>query len=334
MPDTTVSIVITNYNYARFVGAAIESALAQGPNVEVIVVDDGSTDDSIEVVEAYDNVSLVAKANGGQASAFNAGAATATGAIVLFLDADDVLFDGAIAQISGAFAADPQLSRVHYRLRLIDATGTRLDGRLPEAGRALPVGDLRAELESRPSDIAWQPTSGNAFSAAVLHQILPMPEAPYRISADYYLSNISAVYGPVGAIERDLAGYRVHGANAHHRDRFDASRAREVLLRSEETCRHLIEHGTRAGWTMPSTPEGFTSSTLAGMRLLSLRADANAHPFDGDSRWSLMRTTWRALADRTDLAPARKLLGFGWTLAAGVVPRRLLGAIADTGLTR
>ena len=70
-----VSICIVNHNYGRFLAAAIDSALAQTwPDVEVVVVDDGSTDDSDEVIASYDGrVVAVHQANGGQGSAFNSG---------------------------------------------------------------------------------------------------------------------------------------------------------------------------------------------------------------------------------------------------------------------
>ena len=76
-----VSIVINNYNYGRFVGSAIESALEQSySNTEVIVVDDGSTDTSREVIASFgDRIGAVLKANGGQASAYNAGFAASKG---------------------------------------------------------------------------------------------------------------------------------------------------------------------------------------------------------------------------------------------------------------
>src|SRR5215207_9122886 len=95
----SVSIVVNNYNYARFLGEAIDSALAQThPDTEVVVVDDGSTDHSREVIAGYgDRVVPVSKENGGQASAFNAALPVTRGEVVLFLDADDQLLPTAVA---------------------------------------------------------------------------------------------------------------------------------------------------------------------------------------------------------------------------------------------
>src|SRR4051812_11797773 len=92
------SIIINNYNYALYLAAAIESALEQAyPNCEVVVVDDGSTDDSRQIIESYGSqITAIYKANGGQASALNAGFFASEGQIVLFLDADDVLLPAAM----------------------------------------------------------------------------------------------------------------------------------------------------------------------------------------------------------------------------------------------
>src|SRR2546429_9532950 len=97
--DRRVSIIVNNYNYASFVGQAIDSALAQTyPNTEVVVVDDGSTDGSAKVIAGYgDRVIAVMKSNGGQGSAYSAGFERSSGDVVCFLDADDVLYPEAIA---------------------------------------------------------------------------------------------------------------------------------------------------------------------------------------------------------------------------------------------
>jgi glycosyltransferase involved in cell wall biosynthesis len=104
-----VSILINNYNYGHFLADAIDSALAQTyPHVEVIVVDDGSTDHSRAVIANYgDKIISVLKANGGQASAFNAGFAAAQGEIICFLDADDICLPTKVAEVVNAIP-DPQ----------------------------------------------------------------------------------------------------------------------------------------------------------------------------------------------------------------------------------
>src|SRR5262249_61789343 len=94
----TASIVINNYNYGRFLRDAIGSALNQSyPHVEVIVVDDGSTDGSREIIAGYgDRIIPVLKQNGGQASAYNARVARSCGKVMLFLDSDDMLLRTAV----------------------------------------------------------------------------------------------------------------------------------------------------------------------------------------------------------------------------------------------
>ena len=123
--ELSVDIVVNNYNYGQFVGHAVESALAQAyPNVNVIVVDDGSTDDSREILQAYEGkIEVVLKENGGQASAFNAGFARSAGDVVIFLDADDVLRPEAAALVASTFAADPRVVKVQYRMEVIDEGG-------------------------------------------------------------------------------------------------------------------------------------------------------------------------------------------------------------------
>src|SRR5579883_2980546 len=131
MTAPLVSIIITNFNYARFLPTAIDSALAQSYTpIEVVVVDDGSTDDSRQIIAGYgDRVRPVLKANGGPASACNAGFIAARGDIVLFLDADDVLETPAIEQVVAAMGAN--VSAVQIPVRTIDDSGQPLGSVLP-----------------------------------------------------------------------------------------------------------------------------------------------------------------------------------------------------------
>ncbi|HMX28215.1 MAG TPA: glycosyltransferase family A protein, partial [Blastocatellia bacterium] len=108
------SIIVSSYNYGRFLNEAIDSALGQTyANTEVIVVDDGSTDDSRQIIAAYDDRILpVLKDNGGQASAFNAGFAASRGQVVFFLDSDDVLLPTAVEN-AVAFFDDSGVAKAH-----------------------------------------------------------------------------------------------------------------------------------------------------------------------------------------------------------------------------
>src|SRR5438045_1296314 len=144
MPELPLAtIIISSYNYARFLGECIDSALAQTwPNVEVIVVDDGSTDESRQILDSYgDRIRTIFKTNGGQASAANAGFAAASGDVIILLDADDLLLPEALTNIVPQFDADERISHVHAPMWEIDAVGNRNGRQFPR--QALPHGDLR-----------------------------------------------------------------------------------------------------------------------------------------------------------------------------------------------
>ncbi|MBI5716292.1 MAG: glycosyltransferase family 2 protein [Burkholderiales bacterium] len=204
-----VSIVINCFHYAAYVGQAVRSALAQTwPDTEVIVVDDGSTDGSREVIDAIlvstTRLRKVFKPNGGQGSAYNAGFAAAGGDIVLFLDADDWLYPEAAERIASAWA--PGVSKVQFQLEVVNAEGH-------SRGRHVPseMHDHEAlALVSRFGSYGTPPGSGNAYSAEFLRQVLPMDERPWRIAADSVTILLAPAYGRVVSLRQPLGAYRVH----------------------------------------------------------------------------------------------------------------------------
>jgi glycosyltransferase involved in cell wall biosynthesis len=213
MTRPRLSVLVNNYNYADFVGAAIESALDEG--VEVVVVDDGSSDHSREVIESFgDRVTAVFQENAGQAAAFNAGFAASSGEIVMFLDADDMLAPGAAAEIVAAFD-EPGVAKLHWSLSEIDREGNVTGELRPEV--LMPTGDLRQRMiEHGPLGHSNPPTSGNAFARSVLEQMLPMPEDDYRICADAYLVMLASLYGELRRSLVPLSFWRRHGDNRYN----------------------------------------------------------------------------------------------------------------------
>ncbi len=119
MSDAAISVVIPAYNAAGCVGRAIRSALAQTvPAAEIVVVDDGSTDDTGAVVESFGAaVRLIRRENGGPAAARNTGVKAATGDWLALLDADDTWRTDKLAQ-QLPFLVDPAVGIVHARKTL------------------------------------------------------------------------------------------------------------------------------------------------------------------------------------------------------------------------
>lgn len=203
-----ITIVVCSYNYERFLRDAIDSALAQVPErTHVMVIDDGSTDRSREIIASYgDRIEAVFKENGGQASAYNLGLERTTTEYVLYLDSDDVLFDGAVDEVLNAFARSGSV-KVQFRLNVIDGDGVPTGAHVPHS---TPPEDC-ASLLRRGWLYPSPPASGNAYRASALRKILPIPHASGRgIAADFFAIYGVVLLGTVQALDRPLGGYRVH----------------------------------------------------------------------------------------------------------------------------
>jgi glycosyltransferase involved in cell wall biosynthesis len=228
-----LSIIINNYNYESYVNKAIESALNQTyPHVEVIVVDDGSTDNSMNVIKKYeDRTKVIFKSNGGQASALNEGFANSIGDYVLFLDADDVLYPEAGTVAIEQLMQMPGSPSVQFKLRLIDQEGVNLsDKSIP---KMFSDSDPVKEMLERGA-YNFSPTSGNLYKRTVLNYIFPIPENDYKISADVFIQTYVAFLGkPVRLQNRILGQYRIHGKNNYANQKFENLEvAEEKLVRN------------------------------------------------------------------------------------------------------
>jgi glycosyltransferase involved in cell wall biosynthesis len=313
-----VSIIVNNYNYERYLGHAIDSALAQSyPRVEVVVVDDGSTDGSRAVIEGYaGRVKAVFQPNGGQAAAFNAGFAASTGGVVMFLDADDVLLPDTVARVMAAWA--PGTAKVQFRLQFIDETGREIEGAHPHPSLPMASGDLTGEILTLGEYVA-SPTSGNAFSREVLAAILPMPADEWRLSADAYLVNLAPFFGDVVSIDERLGQYRVHGHNnwTHH----DPDPARLKFIVQTDLQKEALVLAAARRRNLPAAGDLVLNSPwhVYARITLALADPQNAEetrPIP-DLVWRGLRATWRYPRATVRL----KSLMTVWLVTTAVVPR-------------
>jgi glycosyltransferase involved in cell wall biosynthesis len=294
--------------------------------VEVIVVDDGSTDSSREIIASFaDRVKACLHEQQGQTAALNNGFAASTGDVVMFLDADDELLPGAAAAVAAAFAAHPAAGRVVFRLEVVDADGAPTGALVPPLGVALAHGDVRSAMLSFPDDLAWPPTSGNAFASWLLQRVLPLPVSEDPTGADQPLHALTPLLAPVVALDHTSGRYRLHDRNSHFRARFDVARSRRLLLRAIETHAGVERMAKELGYGQ-ARPR---SVTLAAHRLVSLRLGARDHPIAHDSRRRAFAAGLQAALGRNDVTARRQMLYLAWFAVAAVAPRAVVRALAQ-----
>jgi glycosyltransferase involved in cell wall biosynthesis len=234
-----VTVLITTYNYGSFIEEAIESVLSQDfppDQMEVLVVDDGSTDDTAVRVKRYERVHYFYKPNGGQASAFNFGFARARGELIALLDADDYWLPGKLQRIVDEFQKDPQLGMVYHPFLEIDmATNTQT--------RSKTFIAISGSLFENPKDFFWYhpPGTSASFRRIALERTLPIPEG-LRVQADGYICSLIIFVAPIRAIPEFLATYRFHDDNLYHADDETIS---HVKLRNRLELRRLLIEGMR-----------------------------------------------------------------------------------------
>jgi hypothetical protein len=330
-PSPSVDVLVTNHNYAHFLPEALESACGQThPDVNVIVVDDGSTDGSREVLGRFaDRVEVVLKEQGGQASAINAGAGRCRGDVLLLLDADDVLRPHAAERVAAAFAARPGLSKVQFPMAIVDADGRPTGEVKPGGHLRAPTGDQRRAELAFPFDLPWLPGGGTGFRAEALRRILPIPERDYpRSGADWYLVHLTALLGEAALLDDVCAEYRVHGGNAYQldRDEIDLDHLREAIGFAAATTRSLEALAAELGI---EHPRPILSCADLANRLVSLKLEPERHPVAADRPLGLLAAALRAVRRRFDVSWPMKALLVAWFALEALAPRRLARSPAE-----
>ena len=230
-----VSVVINNYNYGHFLRAAIDSALGQTyQNLEVVVVDDGSTDDSRAVLAAcaaLPNVRTVLSENRGQASAFNLGVEESLGEVVCFLDADDVFLPHKVERVVQVFAEHQEAGWLRHNMQLTDENLDPLGVHLPHFQRSSLVRCHPETCLEHP--VRYVVTSSLAMRREVATAVLPVPDEhlrTLRFCADAYLGMRAAQIAACYTLAETLALYR---RQAHQR------------LRAPDQLRALLDRTVR-----------------------------------------------------------------------------------------
>lgn len=232
-----VSIIINNYNYDRFISEAIDSALNQTYSlVEVVVVDDGSTDTSRSIIDGYgDQVVKVFKENGGQASALNAGFAASTGEIICILDADDIFLPQKVSEVVNLFQTNPSIGWVFtesapfktQELANIERANLYKKIFVNNSSEPPKLIDFRSELKKAKLPNFTPSTSNLCFHRAFLEKIFPLPECRGSSGlaiCDTYLNLLAVGLGAGCVTTRNLGIFRVHENNLYSTQSFDKKR--------------------------------------------------------------------------------------------------------------
>jgi len=226
-----VTVLIDTYNHERFIERAITSVLDQDmslDDVEILVVDDGSTDRTPELVRRFEpRVRYLRKPNGGQASAFNTGIPECRGEIVAFLDGDDWWEKNKLRAVLEVFDTNSEIGTVGHGLYEVNAEGKRLFANTPDRSyrfffhtvdEGLWFWDLMSFLG----------TSRLAVRKSVLAEILPVPEA-LVIEADEYVATLAVAISGAMVIPQPLTNYRYHAGNLFQYSTHDQKKARRKM---------------------------------------------------------------------------------------------------------
>jgi glycosyltransferase involved in cell wall biosynthesis len=246
----TVSVVVTCFNYERYVGSCVRSILQQTLQpLETIVVNDGSTDGSAAVLTSFgDRITVIEQPNSGLVPARNRGYAASRGDLVLFIDADDMLHPQALEEVVRAWK--PGCVKVQFELEVIDAHGIGTGKRVCYYVEPYGSCEVRDEFNMFATYV-WPVSTGNAYSRGYLDKMFPLP---VEWGPDGLLNTVAPLYGEVQVLTNVLGYYRVHGANNSNHgvtpDKIGKRLAKRIAIRTNE-MRLLAQHAAAKGHELP-----------------------------------------------------------------------------------
>lgn len=311
------SVIVTCYNYGRYVAGAIQSALQQSyRDVEVIVVNDGSTDDSLEVIRRFaDRVTIIDQPNAGSIAAYNRGFAASKGEVIVLLDADDRLEPEALANVAAVW--DERVAKVQWDLSIIDAQGRDLGRCFCHFG---PDYDAERVKESfrRTGTYRWPVSVGNAYARWFAEAMFPLSPA---YGPDGALNTVAPVYGEVITIPKVLARYRVHGQNLWSNTGTDASRLPARIEQRAAEVALMVEHARARGLEVAEGNALDHEIAFVNYRMMAKTLGLHYRGAETDSKLGLLLRALGVL--RRERYPARLTLAHAlWFGALALASRR------------
>jgi Glycosyl transferase family 2 len=277
-----VSVLIDTYNHERFIEKAINSVLEQdfpAAEREIIVVDDGSTDRTAQIVQRFEpRLRYIRKENGGQASAFNVGIPECRGRIIAFLDGDDYWLPGKLSRVADVLAKNPAIGFV----------GHAIQESLPDGQERIsaPANDEKLRIQSLDSARLFRlrksflGTSRMTMRAEIARSILPVPEV-LVFEADEYLFTLAAVMSEIVILQEPLTCYVIHGSNLY----VSAGNGKAGLRRKQQVMAALascLQEALRAQGLAPEIVD-------CVVEIVQAEADQFRLMLDGGAPWQTVR---------------------------------------------
>ena len=317
-----ISVIITCFNYARYVAGAIESALGQSyPNKEIVVVNDGSSDDSLAVITRYaGRVTVIDQANQGSIAAYNRGFAGSTGAIVILLDADDLLAAGALSEVARVWS--PRCAKVQWDLGIIDADGKDLGRKFCNFDRRYDAGRVRDAFQ-RTGTYRWPVSVGNAYARWFASMAFPLS---VDHGPDGLLNTLAPVYGEVHTIASVLGHYRIHGGNLWSSSGSDFSRLPYRIEHRLTEIATMQRHATERGVPLPNANPLDHEIAFINYRLMAKKLGLEYAGSGKDSASRLVGCAYRVL--RAERYPPKLSFAHGaWFGLLAIAPKPLARAL-------
>ena len=317
--EVSLSVIIPNHNYATYVGAAIRSALEiRWPKVEVIVVDDGSTDNSLEVINEFaDEVTVIGQPNAGQMPSCVNGFRRSSGEVIIFLDSDDTLHSNVMTEIASVWSK--AASKYQFQMRVIDAQGLPTGNVLPQYFSCPTSEDIRRWMTTTGA-YPTPPGSGNAYPRWFVERVFGFDSDFVDRAPDSYLLAAAPACGDIVTITKPLADYRVHGLNHGAFLQLDDTRfAREINL----TRRRYKFFGEIAdSENLPVTADALNRNVVfLCLRTASFKLRPDLHPIVQDSSFGIAVDALRAVASPQGFSRTQRISLLGWILCVLVSPR-------------